>query len=258
MLRKNISSIIIFLCLVAMLLSGLCIFAILGDYHAGETTYENLHIYVSPPLASSDIILPFEEPDKQSLAIPTVDFDALKQINKDVIAWIQIPGTRIDYPILQGTDNTFYLNHMIDKAWNRCGSIFMDCRSSPDFSDLNTIIHGHHMGNGSMFEDLTLYKSQAFWDEHPYGFIMTPKESYILVFYAGSLVSVSSDLWRINFTGSDDYNNWITSSLSAANVHGNFIPSYLDHIVTLSTCSYEFHEARWLLQGILLPASNLH
>ena len=96
-----------------------------------------------------------------------MDLPALQQVNSDVIGWIAIPGTEISYPLMQGTDNDYYLTHTWNQNSSAVGAIFMDCRCSADFSGFNTIVYGHRMNNGSMFAALKHYKKQDFLQAHP-------------------------------------------------------------------------------------------
>ena len=109
---------------------------------------------------------------------PTVQFDELLKTNGDVIAWIYGANTHINYPVVQGSDNDYYLRHLLDGTWNDNGSIFMDCANSADFSDQNSLIYGHNMTSGAMFSNLVKYKQQAYYDQHPYLYMLTPQQSY--------------------------------------------------------------------------------
>ena len=254
-LKKIARITIVILALFIMIFSGSVFFRILHGYYTGDHSYEALrdHVHISDNSGSS-----MTAPDPSGaedlnieIPFPIVDFTSLRKINPDIVAWIQIPGTAIDYPIVYGADNDYYLNHLIDGTPNRCGSFFLDCRSTADLSDRHTLIHGHNMGNGTMFQDLVLYKSQEFFNEHPFGYLLTPDENYVIEFFAGSLLSQDSDVWQLDFSGDSAFRRWIDSCLSSARVTGSLTPSVGDQIVTLSTCSYEFYEARWVLQGLL-------
>ena len=89
----------------------------------------------------------------------TVDFDALKAMNEDVVAWIYCPGTKINYPVLQAEDNDYYLEFLINGEWNAKGTPFVDAFCPSPFNDYLTIVYGHRMKDGSMFGRLTQYKS---------------------------------------------------------------------------------------------------
>ena len=122
---------------------------------------------------------------------PTVQFDELKQQNEDVIAWIYGANTHINYPVVQGSDNDYYLRHLLDGTWNDNGSIFMDCSNKGDFSDQNSLIYGHNMTSGAMFSNLVKYKKQAYYDQHPYLYMLTPQQNYKLRLFAGVIVDAA-------------------------------------------------------------------
>ena len=135
---KQIKIVLLFLLLVVLGFSLYKINQINNELNSSQEIKEELIELVEIPETPSD------EPSFQ------VDFKELKKINSDVIGWIVIEGTEINYPIVQGNNNSFYLNHSYDKKWNSLGSIFADYQSSNDFSDYNTFIYGHHTKNGSM------------------------------------------------------------------------------------------------------------
>ena len=255
-MRNKIAKTMLVFCAALVILTGAAMIIVLSSYSAGSQAYNRLQIYISTPPTNPVSVDSYSGPPApicDTPDLPVVDFDALRKINPDVIGWIHIPGTNIDYPIMHGRDNTYYLRHLMDGSWNRCGSIFMDYRSDPDLADPVTLIHGHNMLNGTMFQDLEKFKSQEFMAEHPYGYILTPSGNYKIQFFAGCLISVSSDLWRIKFIDSRDFLSWINRCIAAASVTGNTMPTETDRIVVLSTCSYEFSDARWMVNGILSP-----
>jgi len=105
--------------------------------------------------------------DARAAALLKLDLDSLRAINEDVIGWIEIPGTPLSYPLLQGEDNAYYLNHSWNRQYNAGGSIFLEQSSRADFSDFNTIIYGHRMSDSSMFNSLRHYADETYWQEHP-------------------------------------------------------------------------------------------
>ena len=121
-------------------------------YRDGEEEYNTLREYVAveEPKENAD----GETPEENQKETVTVDFEALKKINPEIIAWIRIPDTKIDYPVVQGTDNEYYLKHTFKKTEHVAGSIFLDKDNSPDFSNRKTILYGHNMKDGSIFQGL--------------------------------------------------------------------------------------------------------
>jgi len=93
------------------------------------------------------------------------------------------------------------------------------------------------------------YKSQAFYDEHPTGQLITPDGSYTLEFFAGYVASVEDDAWPTVFTSNEEFSQWLTAAQNRSMFGSAINPAEGDHIITLSTCSYEFHNARFVVLG---------
>jgi len=176
-----------------------------------------------------------------------VDFEAMKELNKDVVAWIYCPNTMLNYPIVQADDNDYYLYRLLDGTSNSNGSIFMDYRNGADFSDENTLIYGHHMQTGAMFGELINYKKQSFYEAHPYIYIITPTQTYRMDLFAACIVDSVSDVYSL--TLSDDL---IEEMISDSTFDAD-IPFPEGNIVTLSTCTYEYDDARYVVMGQLVP-----
>ena len=115
------------------------------------------------PISPADSISVSADPNIEWLS--SVNMDELRTVNPEVIGWIWIPGTSISHPLLQTTDNAYYLKHAWDGTKNSCGAVFIDFRSSPD--DWNAVIYGHNMRNGSMFAEIRRYQNREFMQEHP-------------------------------------------------------------------------------------------
>lgn len=130
---------------------GLFVRTLLG-YRQAEETYSSLAAYA--PVS-----------DSADSGVPTVDFDALQAINPDVVGWIYVPGTNINYPVVQGDDNEEYLTHLFDGTANSSGSIFLDAdATAPGMVDQQTPLYGHHMNNRSMFYEIDDTVDQAAFD----------------------------------------------------------------------------------------------
>lgn len=111
---------------------------------------------------------------KKKLDIP-VDFETLQKENPDIYAWITIPGTDIDYPVVQdSTDNTYYLNHAADTSLSDSGAIYSEKENAKDFDDYLTVLYGHNMKDGSMFAGLHKYEDKTFLKDHKDLTIYTP------------------------------------------------------------------------------------
>lgn len=258
-MKKAIIILLIILLLGVFGFSAWKVWGITREYRAGEEFYGNLEQYVmlpettqtrEPSLENQDPTetLP-EEPE--ALAWPEVDFDALRQINSDVVGWIYIPDTRVNYPILQGRNNDQYLYRLMTGEYNAAGSVFLDAAVPPDFSRSNTPIYGHNMKNGSMFADVTGYKGQEFYDAHPYVMLLTPDQNYLVRVFAGYVVSERGDAWKTEFS-EGQFAAWLQSVQQKSYfVPTDITPTVQDRIVTLSTCTYETDDARFVVHGVL-------
>lgn len=233
--------------------AGYQIMKIRNEYQSGESAYSDLQklVHESDPTPSNT--LNNENPSQSDTEpeSPSFDFSALLSINEDAVGWIQIEDCGINYPIAQGSDNAYYLKHLFDKTYNSSGCIFLDYRCSPAFSDRNSIVFGHHMKNGTMFSGLELYKNQAFYDEHPTYLLHTLQADLTIEIFAGYVANLQDDAWRVTFTDDEDFSAWLEDRLQQSVIQCGITPSCEDRIVTLSTCSYEFDNARFVLFGVI-------
>ena len=236
-----------------MIFSAWKIFDIQRTYKAGKDTYDNLEQYVSvstyPTLTKEDPALPYTE-EEISVDWPQVDFNQLQEINPDVIGWIYIEGTEINYPVVQGTDNDYYLTHLVDGTRNSSGSIFMDASASSDLTDQHSIIFGHNMKNGTMFAALMNYKDPAFYEEHPEILFLTPTCNYLIRIFSGHIADASVNAWEREFKDIH-FSDWLSTVTKQSLFLSEHQPQSDDLIVSLSTCSYEFNDAKFLLHGYI-------
>ncbi len=235
----------------------------LREYRAGETSYNALAQYAQlSETAPGQSQLPEGTPDLEETAPlnqedgtvwPVVDFGALQAVNPDVVAWIYLEGTNINYPIVRGADNAEYLDKLVDGTYNSAGSIFMDYRNGPDFSDCHTVLYGHHMKNQTMFSQITGYKTQSFYEEHPTCLLLTPQGNYKLAFFAGYTANLNGDAWKLSFESAQEYAAWLEAAVARSDFRSSVTPTAQDLTVTLSTCTYEYDNARYVLLGVLCP-----
>jgi sortase B len=191
--------------------------------------------------------------DKTTGVILDIDFDYLVNENEDIKAWIYCPDTVINYPVLQAQDNEFYLHRLTDKTYNSAGSLFMDCQNSADFSDYVTIIYGHHMKNGSMFGSISKYKKQEYFDQHPIIYLATPDYSYTMYLIAGFVTNAVSETYIIP-ENLEERNEFLANSIKKSTFDSGIGITDLsddDKLVMLSTCSYEYENARFVVVGVI-------
>lgn len=137
---------------------------------AGFMVWDNQQVYRS----ASDVMMQLQELKPKSEDGVTYNFDDLLALNPDVNSWITLDGTAIDYPIVRGNDNWYYLNRDVFREFALAGSIYMDTRNAADYSDIYTLIYGHHMENHLMFGDLDLYKDAQFFRDNTTGTLLRP------------------------------------------------------------------------------------
>jgi sortase B len=177
-----------------------------------------------------------------------VDWASLRAINPQIVAWVKIPDTRIDYPVVQGTDNEFYLHYSFDLQRSASGCPFLDKDNSPDLLDNNSFIYGHNMRNGSMFHDLSKFTDEDFFSSHPYAYIATPDNGTKRYRIVGALVVHGDEkVCQLQFGSLADYQAYISTLLDRCEVKlPDVKASDLTRTVVLSTCSYQFDDARTL------------
>ena len=174
----------------------------------------------------------------------------------DAVGWITIPNTKIDYPFAQAADNDFYLHRDLDKQYLFAGTVFMDYRNSRDFSYFNTVLFGHHMKNRSMFGDLQKFNDQSFFNDNRTGTLFLADKTYTIEFFA-FIVLKPSDAVIYDPTVSDpaDEAAFLAHAKDKARFYRDIGVTTSDRIVTLSTCNYEFNDARMVLLGRLREAN---
>lgn len=192
----------------------------------------------------------YNEVRKKSINNNSIDFDKLEAINDDIIGWIKIPGTKIDYPIVKGEDNKKYLNTMFNNKPGTSGALFADYRYGSLDSFL-TVIYGHRMKDGSMFNNLKYYKDKSWANKHKDITISTKEKDYKFEIIAFSLVDASDVVYQFNESDDLSKESFIQSIKSNA-LYTMADADITDKLVVLSTCTYEFENARYILVGKLV------
>lgn len=160
-----------------------------------------------------------------------------------VAGWLTVPGTGIDYPFVWYKDNDYYLRRDLNGNRAMAGTLFMDFRCQRDFTSQNTILYGHHMKNGSMFGTLKRFSDKEFFDAHQRAAVYLPRATLILECFA-YLVVTADDAEIYATAPSKDYLDYVRQN---ARQYSDIGLKASDRIVTLSTCSYEFNNARMVL-----------
>ena len=189
--------------------------------------------------------------DANTDSLLCIDIDALQEVNPDVLGWFLIPGTNISYPLLQGEDNHYYLDYTWNNRKSFVGSIFMECTSAPALSDFNTIIYGHNLGDTHMFSTLTKYRSQNYWSEHPYAYIVNESGAYRYQIFAAYQAGTDAETFRLRFLGPDPKQAFLEDALASSVIETGITPTASDRILTLSTCVRGDPSSRWIVQARL-------
>ena len=189
-----------------------------------------------------------------------VDFDELKKQNSDIYAWINVPGTSVDYPVLRSEDdNSYYLNHTVDKKKSIYGSIYTENYNDADFADFNTVIYGHNMKNGSMFGTLKKYRDKTFFEQNRYINVYMPGRIMKYQIFAAYVWDNRHILLSLDFNNEDIREAYIDMIFSTrkmnANIDSDLPVTKDDRIITLSTCTGN-DEERYLVQGVLIYDSR--
>ena len=232
------------------------------EYAEGDAVYED--ILADVVISEEEVLGESSEPasetgeqeedtvetvQEENLLVPEIDFASLKAINGDVVGWLYLPDTVINYPVVQGSDNSYYLKRLVDGSYNANGSLFVDYQNEMDFSDDNTLIYGHHMDSGKMFATLVKYKNQEFYDEHPVAYFLTEEKTYKIEIFSGYVTTPDSDSYLLTAGSRQQTIEWMKEMFHNSDFFADVTIRPEDHIVTFSTCDYEFHDARYVVHG---------
>ena len=236
------------------------IISTLSGYKKAEQTYTNMSsqfVSVASP-APSDESAPAESEivvEPLEISPINVDFNSLLEINGETVGWIYSPGTPINYPIVHTTDNFYYLDHLLDDEYNANGTIFVDCVCMPDFSDKNTLVYGHNMNDGSMFASLRSYRlgdDPDYYTNHPNLYISTPDKSYRVELVAGLITTPESYVYAYKFDEVEQFINYVDMVKAESTFKSDVEVGPDDKLVTLSTCTYEVDDGRYVVIGKLV------
>lgn len=233
-------------------------------YETEETTQAQ---EITTDLISRDEPMPempeklITEESKQNLKACPIDFAALQKKYPDVYAWITVPGTNVDYAVVQHkAENGFYLNHGYQQDYTAYGAIYSEKENKKDFSDPVTVLYGHNMIDGTMFASLHKFEEQSFFDQHREFTIITPKACYTYRIFAAHIFSNVHVLNKYELpkkAGMREYLKDIYDSGTLGELFTNAPKATeSDKIVTLSTCRGLDHSIRYMLQGVLISTEQ--
>lgn len=231
---------------IALVAAGVLVFR----YWSQQNAYEELETYVE-----------VEDPNVMKLADLTADWDALREINPDIVGWIYVPDSKINYPIVQGPDNQKYLNTAFNGAngwFSSAGTIFIDVKNDPAFTDRNTFLYGHHMRDGSMFAALTDWESDAEFNAHRDIYILTPEGNYYAKTFSLLKTNGSEPIVVTQFDSDESYQTYIQKMLNRSMVtqEGDvFTADQIKQSFALCTCEYTQNDGRDLLFATVIATT---
>ena len=246
-MKKIIQNIIIIICFCSF-----CFFSYkIYNYNKEEREQEKLKDNLIETVVTNTSQDNKEDNESSKNKLPIeINFEALKNKNKDIIAWLYSEGTPINYPVVQAKDNDYYLRRLLDGTYNQSGTIFMDYKNNSNFEDYNTIIYGHNMKNDTMFGTLTNYKKQEYFNEHQNMYLFTENKNFKIELFAGYITSSESDIY--NFPKDMNSNEKLIKTAKEKSTFKSDVEvNSDDKIITLSTCSYDYENARYVLLGVL-------
>lgn len=187
-----------------------------------------------------------QDQSKEGNYVNSANEEELKSINSDYKMWIQIENTNINYPVVQGSDNDYYLKHNFRKESNISGTVFVESANDID-NDKNIILYGHNMRNGTMFNNITNYKEESFFNEDNKINIIMNNTLYEYEVFSVYVKNVSEVNLAIGFASEDEFINYAYNQADESIYKKDVDFSAEDNLITLVTCSYEFTDARTIV-----------
>ena len=252
---SKLEKVIIVIASLAALTAAFMIFKTARDYKSASDEYDSLRQYASEEVSTTDTaekvsdIKPIEleeaeerkelksNENREDFPEMEVDFKALREKNPDTVGWLYVGSCGISYPIVQGEDNDYYMNHTFEGTVNSSGAIIMDYRDDKYLKDWNTFIYGHNMKNGSMFGSLKkLLKDETLYDSDPYIYVYLPGYIYRYKIFSYYKDKPDSKMYWTADT-LQEYRQYIRDALSLSVRDLGVETSEENNMVTLVTCS---------------------
>lgn len=236
---KAVISVFLVICIGVIVFAGWNIYKTLSEYKEAEDKYASIQELVSTP-----------DPEATADTEVSIDWDSLLAMNSDVAGWLIQDDTIINYPVVYGSDNEYYLRHTLDGEYNIYGTLFVDYRNNQGFTDKCTVIYGHHFENYEdvMFSTLDYYRDQSYYDAHQEFDLYTSDGSHYKLYPISGTVQESSDAYiRLSFTDNNDFYSYITSYMANSTFITNETFEATDQVVLFSTCTDIIDNGRYAL-----------
>lgn len=251
--RSNKNKVINMAIIITIVIIGICSYNIYENYISEITNKEK---YVEETMQVMNNKKDTENQEQREYE----EIKLLKELqtkNDEIVGFITIDGTDIKYPITQGSDNDYYLYRNYEKEEDIAGSIFLDCKNTNDFNDINTILYGHNMKNGSMFANLFRYRDEEFLKNQPYINIFLNDRVLKYEIFSVYVTEPDYDYRTKFFDGEYDIEAFLDRITSKNEINTLVTPTINDKILTLSTCAYDIEDGRLAVHAILREEVNI-
>ena len=261
MTRRDLKKIIYIELIILIICSTVYILQYFYDIHK---TQQQSDLLENITVAQEEIAEKGEESEDVAETVKTermLKVEELQKENPDIVAWIEIENTNIDYPVLQFSDNDYYMNHNYKGEYSKSGSIFLDKDYVWEPPSSNLLIYGHNMLNNTMFQDLLKYRSKDFYTEHPVIRFTTANEDsnyeIIAAFESRLYYKYEKDVFRyyffVNAENEEEYDEFVKKAKNASLYDTGKTAKYGDQLMTLSTCSYHVKDGRFAVVARKIP-----
>ncbi len=255
---KNFKKVVIILLLIIIIFSSVYLIQYFYDMYISKKQSNLLN-----EITISDIQNSLTENNvEESIVVPLkseriLKLEELRKENEDIVGWVEIENTEINYPVLQADDNDFYMNHNYKGEKSSAGSIFLDKDYDFNLPSSNLLIYGHNMKNNTMFQNLLKYNRIEFYNEHPiirFTSLYDDSEYEIFsAFYSKVYYKTDKNVFRyynfVNASSEEDYNNFVGNVKKASLYDTGINVNFGDKLITLSTCSYHTTDGRFVVVG---------
>ena len=241
--RSPVFLIVFLTALAVFIVTTIKLATIFLGYQKEDSVYKELEQFAEVDPADTADTLHYNSP---------IDFESLWEINQETIAWIHFETMEINYPVVQGEDDDFYLHHGFYKEENNCGCIFMDTTSKADFTSENSFIYGHNMKNKSMFAKLNQYSDPDFYPEHTDFLIYTPQGTNRYRIYSCYPAELDWDSFTYEFDNQEEYAKWQQTVKGRSLYDTGITPEPGQNTVTLMTCTPKGSSYRFLVHAVLV------
>lgn len=201
-----------------------------------------------PPPSPDGVPDPNETPMPEGISYEK-DYDKYKKLNSDVIGWLKVPNTRINYPVLQTKDNDYYIHRNAEKKSSKSGAVFMDFRNAREEEQRHIIIYGHNMRNGTMFHDLNSYKLKEFYDQNRTITLWWDGKETKWEVYAAFIVTTDIYFIHTKFGSGENFLDYMNTLKKMSKFSSDVKLKKTDQVLTLTTCTYEYDNARFVVQA---------